>query len=263
MIAMQPEGGVISLVDAGIVVPRQAIWYRVASRTRRTASPCELRIDVDWPSDVLPASTASQFPRLVAGGQVGQQNLSGSITWESQVSAALRITYGSQGVNRTLVCDLRSMRLNLGSCDYVTVEAMRWRQTAWVNLVSTATVVVGADISDATGGQYDEPTSTHVATFAAAAAIARSMYIPAHARWFSPITSPNALPPPAYWGGTDPDITFAGGVEAVVISPAYSRRVPAAARYELIPGVIFLDVSTQAVVLVNAQWVGARFWLCC
>ena len=255
-----PEGGVIQLADA-ISTPAAAIWYKVAARLSKKPRPTEVRIDCAYLSNVLPTTTVPQFPDLAFLATVGQRNAAASIVWESGCCGALRITYGSEGVNRVLICDIKSQRLYLGACDYVTVEAMRWRSTAWAYI--SPTISLGADIGDCQGGAYDEATSTHIAGFAAATAISKSMYVPSHALSFTPILTPSLSGGNDLWGGTDPDVHFGMvGGQSVVLSPANYLWTPPLSRFPIFPGGgFYLNVSTQTTVLVSDVWCGATFWL--
>lgn len=270
-LALQPYAGAIQLADPGGpgALPLAATWTRVASRISQKATPTELRIDAMWADNLIPSgiglpAASVQFPGVQCTAFVGQQNAAGTVIWESHIAGALRIIYGSQGVRRTLICDIRSMRLDLGVCDYITVEAMRWRHFAWSQIFGPFTLQ--ADIGDKQGGHYDEPTATMLSLFQPALPVSQSMYIPPHAKWWTPIcaTADISLPDTAdgsIWGSTNPDLFWgSNGGQDFTLSPAAWRWTPPLARMEL-TNEIFMNVSSHGVNLVTIQWIGARFWL--
>jgi len=215
-------------------------------------APIEVSMQVDTPPENQNASwpTLQLVEAFVGGG-------AGNVTAEAGLNGAWRITYGSGGFKRQVICDLRTQRLYLGICDAVRVEALQW----YLNNAPDATVRVAADIGDAGGGYYDEPTVTYSAA-APAGVLSTEWFAPARARWWTPIiwaTGGN------YWGaaGLFPALVFSAAND-VRAEPAIGY-VPSSPRYELASDgsapVPSITVDSQSVPAASFGRYGVRFWL--
>lgn len=145
----------------------------------------------------IPIWRGPLWPGFLAAGHVGSTILQGGtrMQLESPNAGAARISYSRAGVGRTLVVDLRSQRLYLGSCDQVRVEVLRYRTQDDADNVRApklirdrATWKVGANVGVAQGGVYDEPVCTTLGVFQGLDRV--SVYAPPHAIAFEPLAAP-------------------------------------------------------------------------
>jgi len=264
---IEHASGSILTSDPGVITPLNALQsaQKVCQLTRHAPRPTELSLAVQTPTNTIPSTTDAIFPPMEQQAWAGSYASSG-ITWEPPNAGAWIINYGGSGAQKTLITDLVTQKLYLGSCEFVSVQAMRWRQTAW-GVRELGSLVCFADIGDAGGGAYDEPTITAVQLFSAAAAInpaSAILRVPQHARWWTPVVVNGALNQ-YVWGGTNPAIQVGDGGQSAVVDTANYRWMPPLARFELMPQGAYsgLTFSTGGVVLVNALYVGARFYLAC
>jgi hypothetical protein len=249
----------ITLDDPGVTVPSNDRWIQIADWTGPT-QPMEVCTGMAYVTDA-PGGTV-QFPRptmeaytgLVYGGAGGN-------VWEPWCAGALRITYGASGARKTLICDIRAQSLYLGNCDAVRVEALRWRQTAWGS--NAPSFIASANIGQARGGAYDEPTATIVKLWASGGVAGQGLPVPGGARWYTPFIEGVSDIGTAIWGGTNPAIFFYGAAQTAIVDGANYRWLPPLARFE----VGFNSTWTfqmkilSAAALTSDLWIGARFYL--
>jgi hypothetical protein len=250
---MSYASGVVQLPDNGISTPTQNT--KLIAQWQGPERPCEIGLAVrgflgyeGYPPPLVEGYTGKYFP-----GAPTQ--------WEPWLAAGFRVTYGRAGLSRTVDLDLRTGRHYLGVCESVRIEAMRWRQTAWASVAGT--VEVGADVGEASGGLYDEPTATILHTFPAAAAVSATALPPAQARFASPLVLPNATGV-AVWGSANPDLQFrGGGMQAVTYRFSSYQIVPPFPRLQLAMGgeSQLFAVSSGGVVLATDLVVGVRYFL--
>jgi len=102
--------------------------------------------------------------------------LGASVAWigegTAQVNGALRFRFGSQGVSRTLICDLASGDYQVPSCEHLYIDAVRY--TPGSNAAAIAALgfdvdtEVQAEISDGTSPDYTPMLVTAPSTWGAA-----------------------------------------------------------------------------------------------
>lgn len=228
------------------------------------AEPLEVNLVANWPNDTVVTGFLAT-PGFGVRGEIGFQS-NGGLIFEPFLAAGWRVTYGGGGRQRVMVCDLCTQRLYLGVCDFVRIEALRWRQTTWPIVLPTLNLA--AEVRSAQGGQYDEATATYANLFATAAPITLSngsFSIPPQARYYAPMVTPNqGFTPNAFWGTASPDLYWQLPGTQVEYRIASRQITPNYPRYELMINSTLAGtglVHSNGVNLAQALWVATRFYL--
>jgi hypothetical protein len=128
-------------------------------------------------------------------------------------NGALRFRYGSQGVQRTLLCDLASGEYQLPSCEHVYVDAVRYTPgtdaAAIAALGLDADLLVQAEISDSSAADYTPMILSAPSSWPGGAGVDSSAVV--------------AVPPGAYSFDLYPDAST-GGANTFELSPPGARR---------------------------------------
>lgn len=204
------------------------------------------------------ASGANETPPKQETLYCGYQQSTLGQTLEPKDAGFFLIEYGVGSHTRRRYVDMLAARLYLGFCDSVRVSAKRWRYNYFIGSYVNNAVQVSAAIGEASGGSYDELTSTQVGYAAPLASMARTFKPPEGAyalEWgVGPFTVTSSA---RWWGSAEPKLTLNSSTDPVDSDPA-TGLVPSYRRLNIQETCY---VTSNGVAMVNGALTTVRWFL--